>query len=69
MCGYNHCKCVNECYITKCGTNRKEDKIFDLVFGSMRDKELQREIWRKGTELDCLEKVLNAMQGQRMHSH
>ena len=57
LCGYNRCKCENECFITKCGANREEDEILDLVLGSMRDKDLQRELWRKGSEFDSLEKV------------
>ena len=70
MCGYNRCKCKKECYITKCGSNREEDEIFDLIIGNMRDKELQREIWRKGAEFDSLEKVLNAIrasEGATLH--
>ena len=59
LCSYNRCKCEKECYATDCGASREEDEIFDLVLGNMRDKTLQKEIWRKGVEYNTLEKVLN----------
>ena len=70
MCGFNRCKCKKNCYITACGSNHEEDEIFDLIVGNMRDKDLQREIWRKGAEFDTLEKVLNgirASEGAILH--
>ena len=48
LCSYNRCKCEKECYNTECGASREEDEIFDLVLGNMKDKTLQKELWRKG---------------------
>ena len=54
LCSNNKCKCDKDCYATKYGANREEDEILDLVLGSMKDKTLQKEIWRKGVEYDTL---------------
>ena len=48
LCSYNSCKCDKDCYATECGANREEDEILDLVLGSMKNKVLQKKIWRKG---------------------
>ena len=69
LCSYNKCKCSEDCYATKCGANREEDEILDLVLGSMKDKTLQKEIWRKGVEYDTLEKVLNVIRASEGVDH
>ena len=69
LCSYNCCKCDEDCYVMKCGANREEDEILDLVLGNMKDKNLQKEIWRKGVEFDTLEKVLNVIRASEGVDH
>ena len=70
LCSYNRCKCDKECYNIACGASREEAEIFDLVLGNMKDKTLQKELWRKGVEYNTLGKVLDAIrvcEGVELH--
>ena len=61
LCAYNTCKCDSNCFITKCGSNCKEDEILTLILCNMRDKDFQRELRRKSLDFDTNEKVLGAI--------
>ena len=45
----------------KCGFSREEDEILTQILCKMKDKELQKELWRKSEEYNTLDKVLGAI--------
>ena len=59
QCGFFKCKC--EPYCKKCDYNREEDEIMTQLLCNMRDKDLQKELWRKEEAFNTLEKVLGAI--------
>ena len=46
------CKCIN------CTTNREEDEIKVLIMCKMRDKEIQRELWKEFSKDKDLDEML-----------
>ena len=61
VCGYNTCSCNKNCYVMKCGFSREEDEILTQILCNMKDKELQKELWRKEESVKTLDEVLGAI--------
>ena len=59
LCGFFNFKYDPHC--KKCEYRREEDEKLTHVLCNMRDKDLQKELWRKEESLDTLRKVLGAI--------
>ena len=61
LCGYNRCLCDKNCYMMKYDFSWEEDEIFTQILCKMKDKDLQKELWRKDSINNNLHKVLGAI--------
>ena len=50
-----------KCPCTMCKSNREEDEIRTEILCNMKDKEIQRELWREDKAVNSLENVLRIL--------
>ena len=58
MCEFGQTCKMCKCPCTTCKSNREEDEIRTEILCNMKDKEIQRELWREDKAVNSLEDVL-----------